>query len=436
MAKPALCLLAALGFACPAAAENLLEIYHQALLADPELKGAADKLDLGSAQTGQAMGQMLPQVTGTANWSANDQQIVNFGGQHYKGTRYYVSLNQTLIDFGKFWDWKRAQRIEDQYTTELLVAQHNLLFNVVERYFDVLAAADQLNLTLAEIDATQNELEQVKKQFDKQLIKITDLYETEARLDQLKAEAIAAESQLIIARQALTQLTGQTPQQLSPLQDEIDFPEIEGKLEDWIAVAQGQNPGMAAQKLAIEAASDNVVAQRAKHLPVVDLQLYFYDTDIGFQSSRTSHTQTQAAAINVNVPIFTGGTTMYRVDEAQSRLEIAKDESEIKLRELVKETSDAFSASNADARRIKASEKALASAVKSREAMQKGLKFGVETVADLLRAQQQEYKAKRDLAGIKYNYITNRIRFLKAIGSISEDNIQEVNQWLTGPLKN
>ena len=116
--------------------------------------------------------------------------------------------------------------------------------------------------------------------------------------------------------------------------------------------------------------------------------------------------------------------------EAQSRLAISKEESEAKIRALVKETSDAFSASNANARRIKASDKALASATKSREAMQSGLKYGVETIADVLRAQQLEFKAKRELSKSKYQYITNRIRFLKAIGTISEDNLQEINSWL------
>ena len=116
--------------------------------------------------------------------------------------------------------------------------------------------------------------------------------------------------------------------------------------------------------------------------------------------------------------------------EAQSRLAMSKEESESKMRALVKETSDAFSASNANARRIKASEKALSSAVKSREAMQSALKLGVETVGDLLRAQQLEYKAKRELARSKYQYVINRVRFLKTVGTVSEDNLQEISAWL------
>lgn len=86
--------------------------------------------------------------------------------------------------------------------------------------------------------------------------------------------------------------------------------------------------------------------------------------------------------------------------------------------------------SYAHARRIKASVKALQSAQKSREAMQRGLKFGVVTVAYLLRAQETELKAQRELVRTRYQYIIDRVRFLKAIGTVSEENLQEINGWL------
>jgi outer membrane protein len=417
-------------FAQPAGAEDLMSIYHQALQADPQLKTAELKVDIGNAQKGQAFGQLLPQVSAAANWSKNNQRSKSLGSKDYNGTRYYVSLTQSLIDFSKFWDWRRAREVENQYASELIEAQHTLIFNVVERYFAVLDAEAKLYLTQQEKQATASELEQVEKQFSKQLVKITDLYEVEARLDQIKADEIEAESILIIAKQALKELTNNLPLQLDKLREGIEYKELEGKLDDWIAVAKSENPILAAQLSAMEAASNNIVVQKSRYLPVVDLQLNYYDTDTGYQGVQSNATQTQIAAINVNVPIFTGGTTTHRMFEAQTRLAMSKEENEAKIRALVKETSDAFSASNANARRIKASEKALASAIKSREAMQSGLKYGVETITDVLRAQQLEFKAKRELSRSKYQYITNRVRFLNAIGTISEDNLQEINGWL------
>jgi outer membrane protein len=166
-------------------------------------------------------------------------------------------------------------------------------------------------------------------------------------------------------------------------------------------------------------------------LPVVELQLNYYNTNTGFQSTNLgSQVDTQVAAINVNVPIFSGGVTTKQTQEAQHKLTLNQYDNESKLRALIKETSDAFLNSNANVRRIKATQKALESATKSREAMETGFGYGVETITDVLKAQEEEFKAKRDLAKAKYGYVKNRMRFLQAIGTISEENLEEVNGWL------
>ena len=381
-------------------AEDLLTTYHQALEADPELKSSELKIKIGTSQKGQALGEMLPQITGSGYWSTNNQREAGptstcrdaICTNNYPGTRYIVSLSQTLIDFPKFWNWQRAKAVESQFSLENIGAQQTLLFNVVEKYFTVLEAEDELSFFKSEQKSTEQQLQQVEKLFDEQLAKITDLYAIEARLDQIKANVIEAEAKVVTAKEDLKELTNTTPVTFLKLRDEIDYKELEGKLEDWLEVAKSENPSLAAQQYAITAADEEVAVQKSKHLPVVELQLNYYNTDIGFQSTNTKQTETQVAAINVNVPIFSGGITTRRTQEAQYKLAINKYANEAKLRALIKETSDAFLSSNANVRRIKATRKALESAGKSREAMETGFLYGVETISDVLNAQQHEFE--------------------------------------------
>ncbi|WP_333873890.1 TolC family outer membrane protein [Methylobacter sp.] len=427
-------------FACAqtAVAEDLLTVYRQALEADPQLKNAEVKAEIGSAQKGQALGQMLPQIIASGNWSKNRYASTAktlAGGsvdyaQHYPGTRYSVSLSQTLIDFGKFWEWRRAAKVEDQYAAEAIEANNQLMFNVVDRYFSVLEAEDELNFTKMEKQSTQKQLEQIQKRYAKQLLKVTDLYAMEARLDQIIAAEILAESKRVTAQESLRELTGATPATLNKLRESVDYQEIEGDLQQWVEMAQSQNPGISAKQLAIEAAENNVATQKSKHLPVAELQLNYYDTNTGYQSAQAAPYQVDVAAINVNVPLFSGGTTTHQVYEAQHRLQLSKNDNEALMRAITKETSDAFLSTNANARRIKAAQKALESTSKSREAMERGYHYGVVTISDVIKAEQEEFSAKNDFAQAKYDYIKNRIRFMHAIGSISEENLQEVNGWL------
>ncbi|MDD2661852.1 MAG: TolC family protein [Methylococcales bacterium] len=98
------------GLAC---AEDLLTVYQQAIDADPTLKSADIKTEIGAAQKGQAFGEMLPQVTASANWSANNQRqsgSTAANTSNYHGTRYTLSLTQSVIDFAKFWNWRTKRK--------------------------------------------------------------------------------------------------------------------------------------------------------------------------------------------------------------------------------------------------------------------------------------------------------------------------------------
>jgi outer membrane protein len=429
-------------FACSSSvqAEDLLSIYQQALDSDPNSRSAEEKAGIGATQKGQALGQMLPQVSLSGNWSANRytqtgvitaaNPVSHDAISNYPGTRYYLSLNQSLMDFGKFWAWRQATKVEDQYATEAIEAHNQLMFNVVDRYFSELQAEDELYFAQTEKQSTEKRLEQIQKQYAKQLLKITDLYAMEARLDQLKAAEIVSESKLVTAQAALTELTGSIPAPLSKLRDQVDYLEIQGDLQQWIDMAQSQNPAISAKQKAVIAAATNVTAQNAKHLPTADLQLNYYNTNTGYQSSQQLPYNVETAAINVNVPIFSGGIITNQVKEARYRLQMSKNDNEATMRSIIKETSDAFLSTNAATHSIKASQRALESTSKSRQAMEKGYQLGVVTISDLIKAQQDEFSAKKELAIAKYNYIKNRIRFMYAIGSIGEENLHEVNNWL------
>lgn len=413
-----------------ACADSLIDVYRLAIEADPQLRSSELNVEIGDAQKGQALGQMLPQISANVNLSLNEVSFPQFGSDSFQGERYFVSMTQTLIDFAKFWNWRRAAEIKDQYELEYAEARHALMFNVVDRYFSVLEAEDQLYFLRTEKEATLKQLEQIKKQFAKQLIKITDVYEAEARLDQIEADEIEAESILVTVKESLKELTNAYPQDLQRLKQDIDYQKLEGPLEEWIEVAKSENPALAAQLRAIEAARNDLAAQKSRYLPVVDLQLSYTNSNTGFQQQRTPEIESKAAGINISVPIFTGGTTTHRMFEAQSRVELTLQENEAKIRALTKETSDSFLSTNASVRRIDAAEKAVDSAVKFREAMTRGFQFGVTTVRDVLVAQQAEFLAKRNLSQAKYSFVKNRIRFMRAIGMITEDNLWEIDEWL------
>ncbi len=424
------CSLMAPAFAAQAD-DNILTIYQQAIEFDPTLKAARFQLEISEAQRAQAGSALLPQVSASANISSNEQlEGAPVQNKDYLGQRYVASLTQTVFDAPKLLNWERFHSIVEQQEANQKDALQNLMYNVVERYFKILEYNDTLNLIIQEISSTQKELDQLRRQYEMQVVKITDVYELEAKLDSLAADKIAAATQVDIAKQNLMELTGQEVNGILQLRNDIPFEPLTGDIDTLVAQAKERNPALLAQQKSIAAAATNVDQQKARHLPTVDAQASYNNSNYGFQNTQTNTTETRVVGVNINVPLFSGGATTHATEEASKNLELNKQKQQSLLGELIREIHDAFLSTNANVQRIFAAEKALRSATKAREAMEKGFQYNMQTIGDVLVSQAREFKAKRDILQAKYEYIKQRSRFERFTGQIDEQYLAMINQWL------
>jgi outer membrane protein len=307
--------------------------------------------------------------------------------------------------------------------------EQNLMLTIVELYLVVLSSQDDLTLIDREIRLTEKNTEQLRRQFDKQLVKITDVYEIEARLDVLKSNRVESETLLEIAKQGLSELTGEAVITLERLRDDVDFPALSGSLEQRLIQARSLNAGLRAQEMAIQAANHDVNMEHSRHLPTVDLQLNYYRSNTGFENSQSSITETHVAAININVPLFSGGAILASANEASKNREISRQKKIAILRGVIKETREAFMSANASIKRIEAANKAVESSKKLYQAMERGFKYKVQTRSDVLTAKHREYTARKELLNIRYTYIQHWIRLQKATGMIGLRSLETINQW-------
>lgn len=413
-------------------AENLLDIYQKALQSDPTLNMAKLKEKVGEVKERQAIGSLLPQISFSGNISSNNRRTLGNrkSEDNYKGERYSIGLTQTVVDMPKFFNLVKHQSITEQYHSEKIVAEQQLMLEVVNRYFQVLEEKDNLILVKQEKEATEKKLVQINKQYKKSLIKITDVLDTEAELDSIKTTEIEIKMRYILAKESLSELTGASVNRLVNLKNNVIYKPIKGDINNWIEKAKANNPLLKSKTKSIDVARHSISENRSRHLPVVDLQLNYYVTNTGFQSALQDKSETKVAAINLTLPIFSGGTTYYQGKEAIYNMKISQQEYTSILRMIIKETRDAFLSTNANLRKIISSKKALKSSLKSQEAMEKGFRYGVLTISEVLNSQTRVFKSKRDLLQAKYSYIKNKIRFKNIIGEINLTSLEEINEWL------
>jgi outer membrane protein len=422
-----------------ALADDLIEIYQQALQNDPEYKISNINQATAAESKSQSIAQMLPNLNFTAasaNVRSNNTKVLpRFSGagfgieQRFWDNSLAVSLTQPVFH----WDhWVQLSQSENQIAqaeAQFQASQQRLMVRTVEAYFNVLAAEDNLQYLTAEKQSIEKQLEQAKQRFEVGIIAITDVYEAQAGYDRALAAVIEAENQLDNRKEGLREIVGNNPANLEKLAKDIPLtPPAPEDIGAWANSAESNNFSIVAQFNQAELSRKNIELQQSKHLPTLDVVGEFRQADdgsqFGFRGDRENY------GLQLNLPLFTGGGTVSRTRQAQSEYEAAKEELIKVKRAVTREVKDAYRGTVSSINQVKALGTTTKSAELAVEAAEAGFEVGTRTMVDVLAIQRNLYKVKSDYARSRYDYLINGIKLKNAAGSLSELDLQQINRYL------
>lgn len=423
-----------LALALPAttlSAGELQSLYEKTLSSDPRLIISQQEKLVGDARLDQTTARLLPQVSFSSNWTENSRELLTTGSKDsYKGEKYNLLVRQDVFNLSKWHDRERYQHLADERYERLRDVEVQVTSDLVSRYVQVLASQDELELTVAEKNATKKQLELLKSRYNKQLAVLTDVLEVEARYDGILANEIAAHAQVEIAFEALSELIGEPV--IGPFYGLIENIELEsglGSLDDWTQRTLQDNPSLKALLSNMQAAEAAIRQAKSDHFPTVDISLSAQKSDIGFENSQSSRTQTYVASLNLMVPIYEGGGVSARTKEQRAMYAIAQQEYDEARRGILRNVRESFLNTQASFSRIHAANKAVESAIKSYEAQEKGLKYGTVTVVDVLDALREQYRFRRDFRQAQYDFIVNWVQLLSYSGALSAGHVALIDSW-------
>lgn len=413
---------------------DVWQLYQRVVQSDPRILSADAQIQAGAGQERSALGQLLPQLRGGASTS----RIRRSEGTQtllYDGQTYNLSLTQTLYNPEAWRGFKKYAELTQQYRSQAEDARIQSAADLVQRYFAVLAAEDELDLAKSERNATRRNLERVSALFERQLATITDKLQLAARVDSLETEEIEARNQIQVAREALAELLGQEVYQpLKRIDERTLFSALPGAETDWVASALAHNPALKARQSALNSAEQAIDEAKAGHLPTLSLALGAQRSDFAYDNViAADKVDTLSASLNLQIPLYSGGSVTARTRGLYGSREVAEQDYEALRRQVVKETKTAYLKSNANLRKITSARKALESAVKSREVTEKSFAYGTVTAVDVLNAVRQEFLGRRDYLQAQYDFVTNQLVLLRWSGDFSAADIQRVNSWLAAP---
>jgi outer membrane protein len=412
---------------------TLEEFFTAAINYSPQLKIAEENLNISSARKRAANGQLLPHVSANASLSDNRQNALNQQLQNFDGERYSLQLTQVLFNWEAFASRKQASLLEDQNEAIYFAQLAFLLTDVSEKYFAVLQAGDALESIGSELEAVRNQLDQIQSFYDRQLVQITDLYDVQARVAAVRSEQLGLQSQLELAREALRSVTGVLPGELFRLDEAAEVPPVERDIDYWVRQARNNNQQIQASEYALQAADKGIDGRRGAYMPRVSLIAQRQDSNLGFDNSLISQTDSTFIGLDISIPLYAGGRNRAAMSEAISLHSIAENELRQTQLNINESTRTAFLQVKSSELRTEAAEILAESTALLSEARQQGFELGVVTSVDVLNALRDQFRAERDLQQARYEHILYFLMLKRETGTLSAEDLLEVGTWLIAP---
>jgi outer membrane protein len=424
----------------PVRANDLLTVYREALAYDAQFAAARASLAAGKEKDAQGLSGLLPNIGLTANTTWNEEDSYRRGGGNitvssdYNSHRWLVQLTQPIFRWQNFMAYRQGELGAAQAGVQFGLARQDLIVRVAQAYFDVLLAQEAVATTEAQRTAIAEQLESAKRNFEVGTATITDTHEAQARFDLATAQEIAAQSDLLVKRQALRAVVGKDYEALKALRSGVKLsPPQPNDIGKWVESAEQGGLNVQLGQLGLEIADKEVSKQRAGHYPTLDV-VATRGRDSATQQSATLgfgyDTDRTTVGLQLSLPIFAGGYVASKDREAVALREKALADLDNARRQSALAARQSYLGVTSGLSQVNAYEAALVSSQSALESNKLGYEVGVRINIDVLNAQSQLYDTRQKLAKARLDTLTALLKLKSAAGTLSDEDVAAINALL------
>ncbi|MBI2342955.1 MAG: TolC family protein [Deltaproteobacteria bacterium] len=385
--------LLASAHAAPSVALSLQECYRRALSHVESIAMQGADIQAAEGRYRQARGEMLPQITARASEFLQDTSGLNaadsaFSSSFTRQSRPEVALNLTQPLFRGLREFHAlaASRAERTKYEQLYARAQQLLFlDVADAYLSVIAHEDDLAVLRSQRNVLQERITELAHRVTLGQSRTSEIAATEAQLRMLDGDMARIEGLQNVARSTLGFLTGvdtahplQTPPQ----------PTV-APLETYVAQAYHRPDVIAATQDHLLAGAQQK-ATSSELLPEVYLETNYYPYRVGYQQESDWDVR-----FTLEVPIFRGGITRGRVQEAKAKLRRAALAQAEQGRRAVQEVREEYDTFRAAQREAVALQRAARAAHDAYALQRVEYQHGLVSNLEVLQALRDYYEMKR-----------------------------------------
>jgi outer membrane protein, protease secretion system len=425
-------------FACSLSAETLTlsDALRKGLEYDAKVRMARADNVIYREEIGKARAQLRPNVRLNALRGRNGTQHGYLGiwnkPDYYNTINYGTSIRQPLFNLPNIKDYQESKLVAAKSGIDLKNEETRLIVRVAEAYFNVLYSEENLEFLKSRILATKEQLAQARRRMESGYGTLTEIKEAQAVFDMALAEYAELLEALENSKRDLESLIGIYPDRLyvlNPLKLKLERP-VPESVEIWIEMAHSGSLMVTSTQQEVLIATKVIEKNKAERYPTLDLIAGRSYSESENNYSIDSIYDTWTVAVQMSMPIYTGGYVSASVRQAKARQLKAREQLDDRKREVEAEIRKFFSGVMSGIVQIRAYQLAVSAGEIAVEGTRKGFSAGFRSNIEVLDAQQKLQESRRNLSRARYRYILNRLMLKQTAGNLTSADIDEVNGWL------
>ena len=346
-----------------------------------------------------------------------------------------VNLTQSIVNLASWYNFQSARASDKAAAVNLAAQEQDLIMRVATAYFDVLRAQELLETNIQEEEAALRSLDQTSQREEVGLVAITDVYDAQAAYDLARNTTILQRDILQARFEALEAITGQPHDNIEELSAEFPIIEVDGSLLEWEDQAEDNSLAIAAAEFNLEASEKALRSRKSARLPTVDFAgQYGHNVTApiisqGIQIGGGAFDRT-SLAVSVTIPLYQGGVLSSQKRQAEYQKIAAQESLELTKRQLTQNIRNAYRRVNTDVLVIAQRQQSITSTQTALDATELGAEVGTRNIVEVLLARQNLYRALREYAEARYNYVLDSLLLKQVAGILTPEDVIELNQWL------
>ncbi|EGR0146427.1 TolC family protein [Vibrio alginolyticus] len=436
------CVLAALTLsnAPSAMATTLLEAVKLGLENNLSLRASDKGVEENEYNIDISRSKFLPSLNGAADTTWNENETILTGTpdtrSSYNSNSYSVSLSQSVFNLGDIFKYGTAKL---DFNIEEIKHENKIQSTISEiatQYFEYLKNNAQIKATQVELKSSETRERQMRRNVELGNTAASELYEVIAQKEGIANRLRTLEKD---RRVILNGLEIQVQYPVTPSQDiyeSVPLAEIsESEQREILEQALKLNNDLLVAKKTVERSRRGLKESGSNFVPTVSLSAsYRYDDANNYDRTdptATGDSNSTSVGLNLNVPIFSGGSDYYGYQKSSTAIE----RTELLYQDSLFATRNSVNTSvlniNDFSRAISSYENIIRANYSSYKGIQRAYQLGTRTITDLLAAESKLFSALRDYESARYDYIIESINLEQIKGMLSVQSIENIMQLMS-----